>query len=108
MPGSVRTSDFGGFGGSGGALARAAAIVPMVSLERCMATLHRDEVEADRTGLRSLRPDAVPERLLRVLRHEQLEFGLRVVVLQSRDPGPAVHRCDLRPGVRPAHVDCTD
>src|SRR5215213_4785518 len=99
MPGSVPTSDFAGLVSSSWAFARAAAIVPMFSLERCMAALHRHNLEADSAGFRSLRLDSMPERLLRVLRHEQLEFGLGFVVLEGRRPRPAVHGCELRPGV---------
>src|SRR3954463_13858488 len=105
MPGSDPTSDFAGFVSSSCALARAAAMVPMFSLERCMPALHRHNVEADRTGLRPLRPNPMPERLLRVLRHQHLEFGLGFVVLHGRGPRPAVHRRELRPGVRPAHIN---
>ena len=36
------------------ALASAAAMVPMVSLERCMTGLHLEEIEADGTGFRAL------------------------------------------------------
>src|SRR4051794_25513450 len=75
MPGSVPTSDFAGLVSSSCAFARAAAMVPMFSLERCMTPLHREVVEADGAGFRPLRPNPMPERLLRVLRHEHLEFA---------------------------------
>src|SRR3954449_12670125 len=51
MPGSVPTSDFAGLVRSSCALARAAAMVPIDSLERCMTALHDHEVETDRSGL---------------------------------------------------------
>src|SRR6516165_5067796 len=44
----VPTKDFSGLTNCACALARAAAIVPIVSLDRCMATLRIEEVEADR------------------------------------------------------------
>src|ERR1700730_17711925 len=48
----VATSDFSGLVSSIGALARAAAIVAMVSLERCIgAALHTQDIKAHRAGL---------------------------------------------------------
>ena len=44
----VPTKDFSGLTNCACALARAAAIVPIVSLDRCMAALRIEEVEADR------------------------------------------------------------
>src|SRR5215469_1908777 len=44
----VPTKDFSGLTNCACALARAAAIVPIVSLDRCMAALRTEEVEADR------------------------------------------------------------
>src|SRR5215212_4925211 len=105
MPGSVPTSDFAGFVSSSCALARAAAIVPMFSLERCMAALHRHNVKADRSGLRALRPDAVAKCFLSVLRHQRLELGLGPFVLDHGWAGPAVDRRKLGPGVGAAHID---
>ena len=46
------------------ALARAAAIVPMVSLERCTAVLRLKEIKADGAGFRALGTDAVADGLL--------------------------------------------
>jgi len=66
-------------------------MVPMFSLERCMTPLHREVVEADGAGFRPLRPNPMPERLLRVLRHEHLEFA------HGRRPRPAIHGRELRP-----------
>src|SRR5215218_1903160 len=98
MPGRVPTSDFAGLVSSSCALARAAAIVPMFSLDRSMAALHCHNLEAYRTGLRPLRPHTVPTRLPGVFGHEHLELSLRFVVLQGRRPRPAEHRRELRPG----------
>src|SRR6516165_11824935 len=44
----VPTKDFSGLTSCACALARAAPIVPIVSLDRCMAALRIEEVEADR------------------------------------------------------------
>jgi len=46
----VATSDFSGLTSCACALAKAAAIVPIVSLARCMAVLHFVEIEADGAG----------------------------------------------------------
>jgi hypothetical protein len=43
----VPTRDFSGLTSSACALARAAAIVPIVSLERCTAALHLEQIKAD-------------------------------------------------------------
>ena len=45
----VAVSDFSGFVRSDWALASAAAIVPIDSLQRCMAVLRCDDVETDGT-----------------------------------------------------------
>src|SRR5215207_9402398 len=105
MPGMVPTSDFSGFVSSSCAFARAAAIVPIDSLEGCMAALHRDDVEADRTGFRPLGPNPVSERFFGVLRHECLELALGTLMFEVGRTGPAVHGRELRPRVRGAHVD---
>src|SRR5215210_7515548 len=52
-------SDFSGLVSSPCTLASAAAIAPIVSLERCMAALHAENVKADRPGFGSLCPYAV-------------------------------------------------
>ena len=70
----VAVSDFAGLVMSAWALARAAAIAPMVSLQRCMASLHIQQIEADGTGFGALGPNAVADRLLGILRHQAFEF----------------------------------
>src|SRR5204863_9177880 len=72
----VAISDFSGLASSIWALARAPAIAPMVSLQRCMIGLHLHEVETDRTGFRALGTDATPDRLFGVVRHQLLQLGL--------------------------------
>ena len=47
----VATSDFSGLVSSACALASAAAIAPIVSLDRCMALLRREKIETDRARL---------------------------------------------------------
>src|SRR5215204_5733209 len=105
MPGMVPTSDFSGFVSSTWALARAAAIVPIDSLERCTTALHVHEVETDCSGLRPLGPDPMAIGFLSVLRHERLELGLGPLMLDEGWSGPAIHGRELGPGVRLTHVD---
>src|SRR5262249_35281623 len=50
----VATSDFSGLVSSACALASAAAMVPIDSLQRCMAALHAQDVKADRLANRFL------------------------------------------------------
>src|ERR1700674_5157873 len=89
----VAVSDFSGLVISDWALARAAAMAPIESLERCIARLHFQEIEADGAGFRALGPDAMAGRLLGVLRHQPFQFGLGILVLQKghsglpKDPG---------------------
>src|SRR3954471_10270929 len=108
MPGMVPTSDFSGLVSSSCAWARAAAIVPIDSLERCMTALHGHEVETDCTGLRTLGPDPMAIGFLGVLRHERLELALCLLMLGEGWPRSAVDAGELGPGVRFAHVDRPD
>src|SRR6266853_6510069 len=101
----VATSDFSGFVSSDWALARALAMAPIDSLERCIAGLHFEEIEADGAGFRAFRPDSVSGRLLGVLRHQRLQFGLGVLVLQECRSGLAKHTSEFGPSVGRAHVD---
>src|SRR6516164_6048357 len=68
----VPVRDFSGLTSCAWAFASAAAIVPMVSLERCTAALRFDEIEADRARFRALGANAMADGLFRVLRHERL------------------------------------
>ena len=45
------------------------------------------------------------DRLLGVLRHQALELGLGLFMLEMRRPGLREQRRELRPGIRGAHVD---
>src|SRR5829696_4968080 len=105
MPGIVPTSDFSGLVRSTWALARAAAIAPIDSLERRMTALHDHEVEADCAGLRPLGPHPMAIGFLRILRHERLELAPRFLMLDIGWSGAAIDRCELGPGIRRAHVN---
>src|SRR5438874_8471236 len=95
----VAVSDFSGLTSSIWALARAPAIAPMVSLQRCMTGLHLHEVKTHRTGFRALGADPMPERLFGVLRHQLLQLGFRCIMLEMGRAGLAEHARQFRPGI---------
>src|SRR5262249_27043748 len=91
------------------ASARAPAIVPIVSLDRCMAfSLDLDEFEINSAGFRALSPNAMPDRLLGTLRDQALELGLGLLVLKMSLPGAHKDAGNLRPGIGAAHIDKAD
>src|ERR1051326_7641079 len=101
----VATSDFSGLVSSACALASAAAIAPIVSLERCMAGLPVQQIKAHRPGLGPLGPHPMPDRFLGILRHQALELGLGpLMVEKGRAAGPEEAGA-LGPGIGGAHVD---
>lgn len=69
--------------GGGASLASAPAIAPIVSLDRCMAFLQLEQLEADSAGFRALSAHATPKRLLRILWHQSFELRLRALVLDK-------------------------
>jgi hypothetical protein len=76
----VATSDFPGLVSSACAFASAAAIAPMVSLDRCMASLTLNEkIEADCPRLRPFGPNAVAGGCLGVVRHQGFELEVSSV-----------------------------
>src|ERR1019366_2172740 len=101
----VAVSDFSGLVSSAWALARAPAMVPIDSLDRCMGCLHAHDIEAHRSGFRPFGPNAVPDCLLGVFRHQALQLDLGVFVLEKSRPGPAKHAGKLGPGIGRTHVD---
>jgi hypothetical protein len=104
----MATSDFSGLASSVWALARALAMAPIDSLDRCIADLHFEEIEADGAGFRTLGAEPMPSRLLGVLRHQAFQFGLGVLVLQEGRPGLAKDGGEFRPGIGRTHVDDAD
>src|SRR5229473_87738 len=104
----VALRDFSGLESSPWALARAAAMAPMVSLERCIGDLRIYKVKTDGTRFGALGAQAVPGGLLGVLRHQLLQLGLRALVLLIGRSGAAVGGSELRPGVGGTHVDNPD
>src|SRR5205809_621299 len=102
----VPTSDFSGLTSCAWALARAAAIVPIVSLERCMTTAFRlKKIKANRAGFGALSADAMADCFFGVLRHQCFQFGLGPLMLQKGLSGAAEYTRKLRPRIRRAHVD---
>src|SRR5262249_21628735 len=102
---TVATSDFSGLVSSACALASAAAMVPMVSLERCMAALHAQDIKAHRTGFGSSGSDAMPDRLLGVLGHKRLELRLGILMLEVSLARAPKHTSEFRPSIGWADVD---
>src|SRR5271169_6314354 len=96
----VATSAFSGLVSSACALASAPAIAPMVSLDRCMATLSTcEKIEADRARLRPFGPNAMAGGFLGVLGHQGFELGLGSLVVEKGGTGRAEEAGELRPGV---------
>src|ERR1700682_939472 len=101
----VAVSDFPGLVSAACALARAPAMVPIDSLDRCMGCLQAQDVEAHGPGFRPFGPNAMPNRLLGVFGHDPLQFGLGSLVLEKSRPGPAKYAGKLGPGIGRAHID---
>src|ERR1700722_13712996 len=104
----VATSDFSGLASSTCALASAAAIAPIDSLDRCMVLLSLEEIEADRARLRALGSDAVAGCFFCVFRHQGFELGLGPLMVAERPAGCAEEAGELSPGIRAAHIDQTN
>src|SRR5262245_66345102 len=80
-------------------------MVPIVSLDRCMAALRREKIEADRTGFGALGANPVADRLLGVFRYQALQFGLGFFVIEKGVAGRPEHGGEIGPRVGRAHVD---
>src|SRR5277367_618885 len=105
LEGTVPVRDFSGLVSPICALASAAARAAIDSLDRCMARLRLDHLEAHRPRLRAFGADPVAERLFGILRHQHLELGLRPLMLEEGRPCRTEEGCEIRPGVGDAHVD---
>src|SRR6185437_4151007 len=102
----VAVSDFSGLESSPCALARAAAMAPMVSLERCIGSL--PEIEVDGAGFRAFGLETMAGGLPGVLRHQFLQAGLGLLMFLVRGPGPPIAGGKFGPAVGAAHVDDLD
>src|ERR1700690_2571256 len=104
----VAVRDFSGLTSSACALAKAAARLAMDGLDLCTAALHAQQIKAHRPRLRALGPDAMANRLLGILGHQPLQFGLGLFMFEMSRTGPREGSCELCPGVGGAHVDNAD
>jgi hypothetical protein len=101
----VATIDLSGLTSSICALASAAAKLPIELLDCCMAGLSFEQLECDGARFGSPRTHAMPDRLLRILRHQALQPGLGFFVLEISRPGPGKGRSELSPRIGRAHID---
>src|SRR6267142_3421087 len=76
-----------------------------LSLDRCMTSLHLDQIEADRARFRPLRSDAMAHRLLGILWHQTFELALGALVVSVGLSGLAKQRRKCCPGIGSVHVD---
>src|SRR5215469_10711848 len=83
----IPTKDFSGLTNCAWALASAAAIVPMVSLECCMVTLGFEEVEADGARFRTFGAHPVADCLLGIFWHQGFELNFGPLMIQKGLPG---------------------
>src|SRR5258708_14821111 len=80
-------------------------MVPMDSLERCMAALHAQDIKAHRTGFGSSGSDAMADRFLGILGYKGLELRLRILMLEVSLARAPKHARQSRPGIGCAHFD---
>src|SRR5437762_2200290 len=104
----VAVRDFSGLVSSPWALANAAAMAPMVSLERCIGHLRIHQVKADGARFRTFGAQTVAGGFLGILRDHFLELSLGAFMLLMGRTGAAIDGCKFRPCVGPAHVDNAD
>src|SRR5207302_5106611 len=81
------------------ALASAVASAAIDALDRCMARLRAQKVKADGAGFGALGAHAMADRLLGVLRHQPLQLGLGLLMLEIGRPGAGKDAGELGPGI---------
>src|SRR5450631_2794842 len=103
----VAVSDFSRLAISSSAFAKAAAIMPIDSLARCIAGPHNGlhELETDGAGFRAFGAYAMPDSFLGVVRHQGFEFALGLLMLEKRRSGPPEAAGKFRPSVGSTHID---
>src|SRR6516162_6530855 len=104
----VAVSDFSGLMSSAWALAKAEASAATVSLDRGMSCLRLQHIKAHRSRFRALGFHAVPNRLPGILGHQGLELASCPFVVEKGASGVAEEGSELRPRIRPAHIDDAD
>jgi hypothetical protein len=100
----VAISDFSGLVSSPWALASAAAMAPMVSLERCIGGLHIRDVKADSARFRPFGAQAMADGLLGILRHQLLQIGTAFWFSRPLGPNEAAQVGDALTPSRPRCV----
>src|SRR5664280_1704991 len=102
----VAVSDFSGLVSSACALASAAAIAPMVLLDRCIARLHgAQQIKTDRPRFGPLGANSMAEGFLGILRHQDFEFRFGPLMVQEGRAGLTEHPRQFGPGIGCGHVD---
>src|SRR5580704_4798881 len=104
----VATIDFSGLMSSTCARARAAAKLPMEPLDCCMSILGMQELKGDGTGFGALGAHAMADRLLRVLRHEALQFSFGAFVFEKCRVCSRKRAGEFCPAIGRAHIDDAD
>src|SRR6516164_7810076 len=104
----MAVSDFSGLISSACALAKAEASAATVSLDRGMGRLHLQYIKADRPRFRAPGFYAVPNRLPGILGHQGLELAFCPFVVEKGASSVAEEGSELRPRIRPAHIDDAD
>src|ERR1019366_4451650 len=100
----VAVSDFSGLTSLACALASAPASAATDSLDRGIAELHVEEIEADRPRFGPLGADAMAEGFLGILRHQDFELGFGPFMLHEGRAVFAEHPRQFGPGIGCAHV----
>src|ERR1035437_8311683 len=102
----VAVSDFSGLVISACALASAAAIAPMVLLDRSIARLHGAQLfETDGPRFGPLGADAMAEGFLGILRHQDFEFPFGPFMVEEGRVGLAKHPRQFGPGIGCTHIN---
>src|SRR5258708_4843484 len=106
--GIAAVRDFSGLVSSAWALARAAAIAPIDSLDRCMVHLQIHQVKTDGAGFRAFGPQAMADGFLGIFRNQFLEIGLDAFMFLKGGTGPSKGSCEFCPAVGSGHIDDAD
>src|ERR1700722_12895245 len=104
----VATSDFSGLMSSTCARARAAAKLPIESLDCCMPILSFQQLKGDGAGFGARGAHTMADGLLRVLRYEAFQFCPGALVFEKCRVSSSKGAGEFRPGIRCAHVDDAD
>src|SRR5882757_6361567 len=104
----VAVKSFSGFARTPWALANAAAIAPIVSLDRCMVRLITYQIETNCSRFRAFCSHPMANCFFRILWHQLLQLRFCGFMFQERRPGFTVSSSELCPGVGGCHIDNLD